>query len=197
MEATRYEKVLPGVFRWEAYSPHHKVHLTSHAVVVDRNLFVFDPIPLTAHARQQLLREGEPAAIVLTNDNHERDAARWRDEWRVPIWAAFDARLTLPLVYRFASNTMQWFDWRVYRVAGGSCGETGFFLPKQSLMVLGDALTNLPDYDLMVLTEKYCADRPTLLHSLRQLVLVSFRNLLTAHGRPVLGRASQQVEALL
>lgn len=47
-------EILPGVFRWAAFSPHHKVELAAHAVCDDRTLLVFDPIPLADEAMSRL-----------------------------------------------------------------------------------------------------------------------------------------------
>jgi glyoxylase-like metal-dependent hydrolase (beta-lactamase superfamily II) len=195
--ATKIEQILPGIFRWEAFSPAHKVELTSHAVLIRRRLYIFDPIPLEHFSFQQLVSSGVPTAIILTNDNHERDAAQWRERLRVPIWAAFDANLALGQVYRFGPGMTEWLDWKLGRVTGGSNGEIAFFWRRESLLILGDAVTNLPGYDLMLLSEKYCDHQPTLHHSLNQLLATPFEKLLLAHGRPILDRASAKIERLL
>src|ERR1041384_7062530 len=176
--ATSLEQILPGVFRWEAFSPAHKVELTSHAVLIGRRLYIFDPIALDHFCFEKLVSSGIPTAIVLTNDNHERDAEQWREKLGVPIWAAFDANLTIARVYRFGPKITEWLDWKLARLAGGSNGEIAFFWRQQSLLVLGDAITNLPGYGLMLLTEKYCQHQPTLRHSLKLLLITPFEKLL-------------------
>src|SRR5437879_2496617 len=101
IRAESIEEILPGVFRWEAFSPEHKVELTSHAVVFGGKVFCFDPIALAEDPFRRLSRLGQPAAIILTNENHERGCRSWREQWRVPVWAAAEAVLTVPEVERF------------------------------------------------------------------------------------------------
>ncbi|MCW5558698.1 MAG: hypothetical protein KIT22_12815, partial [Verrucomicrobiae bacterium] len=67
-------EILPGVFRWSADSPAHKVELSSHAVRDPGRLLIFDPIPL---ARSLDLPGRDEGVILLTNENHLRDAAAW------------------------------------------------------------------------------------------------------------------------
>ena len=78
--ASEVFEIVPGVYRWECFSPEHKVELTSHAVLVEGKLYIFDPIELTAEAKQRLLAGQQVEAIVLTNENHERAAAAWRKD---------------------------------------------------------------------------------------------------------------------
>lgn len=187
---------MPGVFRWEAYSPEHQVELTSHAVRAGRYLYIFDPIPLAAQARAQLLAGAIPVAIVVTNDNHQRDALNWRKTLRTPIWTSMETPLDIPQAYRFMPGIAQWFDWKLFRLPGGSKGEMAFLLKNQGLIILGDAVTNLPKYGLSLLTAKYCEDQPTLKHSVRMLAIQGFDKLLMAHGEPLLERASARIEQM-
>ena len=79
LQAESIQRILPGVFRWEIFSAEHKVELCSHAVVVSGRLICFDPVPLADEPFDELSRQGVPSAIVLTNENHERDCAHWRE----------------------------------------------------------------------------------------------------------------------
>lgn len=191
------KEILPGIFRWEVFSTEHKVELTSHAVRLGPYLYIFDPIPLKEPGFSRLLAGAKPVGIVLTNDNHERDAANWRQRLQTPIWASVECRLSIPLVYRFMPSIRQWFDWELHRISGGSNGEIGFYHKRSGLMVTGDALTNLPKYGLNILTEKYCADQQTLRHNLKHLALAGFEKLLLSHGNPLLEKASSKVEGVL
>src|SRR3954471_1231183 len=106
--AQSIQEILPGVFRWEIFSPQHKVELTSHAIVSGGKLFCFDPIALADDPLRQLSHHGQPTAIVLTNENHERDSVAWHERWQVPIWAAADATLSIPEVQRFSPGQSEW-----------------------------------------------------------------------------------------
>ena len=195
--AAAIDEVLPGVFRWEQYSPEHKVDLTSHAVVREGRIFVFDPIPLAAESVAHLAKTGSMTAIVLTNENHERDAIAWRDRFHIPIWAATEAFLPSPDVKRFQRIDKDWEGWKLEWLDGGAGGELALRWEQQSLVICGDAIVNLPGRGLELLPEKYCQNQTQLKQSLRALVANPFERLLMAHGRPILEAASQRVGQLL
>jgi len=212
--ATTVAEILPGVFRWAAFSPHHKVELAAHAVAVDGALVVFDPIPLVDAAMSRLLCGPEartfesvapnvqpsppasetlaggpecppprPCRIILTNENHERDAARWRQILKAPVWSAADPSGGLPQ------------GWEALPLPGGAPGETACFHAPLSLMVFGDAVVNLPERGLELLPAKYCTDPAELRRSLGR--LPRFERALFAHGQPLLAAASGRIAALL
>ncbi|MBC8001331.1 MAG: hypothetical protein H7X97_01970 [Opitutaceae bacterium] len=195
--AVMIEEVLPDVFRWEQYSPAHKVNLTSHAIIREGRIFVFDPIALVAEPMALLAARGSIAAIVLTNDNHERDAASWRDRCDIPIWAADEASLPWPGVRRFHRAEQNWEGWKLEWLDGAAGGELAFRWNEQSLVVCGDAIVNLPDRGLELLPEKYCRNQSQLKQSVRNWVAVPFERLLMAHGLPLMEEASQRVARLV
>jgi hypothetical protein len=187
----------PGVFRWAAFSPAHRVELTSHAVVLGGRLFVFDPIPLAAPAVAALLAAAPAAAIVLTNENHARTAEAWRRRTGAPVWAAPDAGLELPGVNRLPLAAGFWEGWHLHDLAGGAGGEVALRGAALDLVVAGDALVNLPGRGLEVLPAKYCRDPAALRARLRALAAAPFGRLVMAHGGPVAPDAAARVAALL
>jgi hypothetical protein len=196
-EAESIQQIFPGVFRWKIFSAEHKVELCSHAVVVNGQLICFDPVPLANEAFYELSRQGMPNAIVLTNENHQRDCAVWRERWRVPIWADAAASLTIAGIQRFESEQSHWQSWQLHRLVGGAGGETALRWSRESLVVCGDAIVNLPSRGLELLPDKYCRDPALLRRRLRELVGQPFNRLVMAHGSPVLENASARVSELL
>jgi glyoxylase-like metal-dependent hydrolase (beta-lactamase superfamily II) len=195
--AQSLDPVLPGVWRWSAFSAEHKVELTSHAVVREGRLFVFDPIPLVASARIEFERHGQPFALVLTNENHERAAADWQERWQVPVWAGPGAALTLPGLLALPVEQGVWEGWRLHDLRGGAGGELALRWAEQSLVVFGDAVFNLPRHGFDLLPEKYCRDHRALRDNLRPLAADVFERAVFAHGAPLLQRASDRLSALL
>ena len=194
--ASEVQEILPGVFRWECFSPEHKVELTSHAVLAEGQLYIFDPIELTAEARKRLLAGHAVAAIVLTNENHERAASVWRELTQAPVWLGKGAIVELPHVHRWSSALAQWGPWMVTPLAGGPGGEVALRWPERSLVVLGDAAFSLPKYGFGLLPEKYCEDQRRLGESLRRLTEEPFETALLAHGAPILTGASARISEL-
>jgi glyoxylase-like metal-dependent hydrolase (beta-lactamase superfamily II) len=193
--ATTVSEILPGVFRWAAFSPHHKVELASHAVWDGRTLLVFDPIPLAAEVFDWFPVPHAPDAIVLTNENHERDARHWRELFPLAVWAAPEAQCALAGVRWLAEGPAPFPGWEVFFLPGGAGGETAWLCSGLSLMVFGDAVVNLPERGLELLPAKYCRDPAELRRSLAN--LPPFERAVFAHGQPLVSAASERIAALL
>ena len=195
--ASKLETIGSGIYRWEFFSEHHQVELTSHAVVIGKELFIFDPIPLAEGSFRQLRGLGQPAAILVTNENHLRDASRWQQILGIPLLASGEANLSARRLSRLPASVQTLGPWRLMRLAGGTRGELAFRWTEKSLVVVGDAMTHLPKYGLSLLTKKYCQDQDRLRHSLRHLTVEPFEHLLMAHGQPLLGQASRKVREVV
>ncbi|HTH46880.1 MAG TPA: hypothetical protein VMB21_05165 [Candidatus Limnocylindria bacterium] len=193
--ATSAIEILPGVHRWAAFSPAHKVELAAHSVWDGRTLLIFDPIPLAAEVFDWFPTPQAPDAVVLTNGNHERDTACWRALFPLAVWAAPEARPTLPGVRHWDSVAPPFPRWKIIPLPGGAPGESAWFCPAKSLVVFGDAVVNLAGRSLELLPAKYCEDQLRLRESLRD--LPQFAHAVFAHGDPILGEASSQIAALL
>ena len=185
----------PGILQWFIDSPEHRVELTSHAVWTADGCLIFDPIPCPSG---MALPEKGPTRIVLTNENHERAAAAWRQASGVAggeIWASPEAGLELRDVRRWSAIHDDWPGWIRVPLPGGPAGETAFHNPARSLVVFGDAVVNLTGRGLEILPDKYCQDAEMLRTSLRR--LPAFDRALFAHGAPVWEDAGARIAALL
>lgn len=190
-------EILPGVRRWAAFSPSHKVELTAHSVWDGRALLVFDPIPLMAEVFDWFPVPHAPDAVVLTNENHERDTKRWRELFPLAVWAASEAQLGLGGVQRWDASAPPFSGWEIIPLPGGAGGESAWFCPAKSLVVFGDAIVNLPERGLELLPAKYCRDSAQLRSSLRTVLNRPFDHAVFAHGQPLLGGAFAKIAALL
>jgi glyoxylase-like metal-dependent hydrolase (beta-lactamase superfamily II) len=196
-KATDFTHSQPDLLTWQVFSPEHRCELTANAVMAGGRWFLFDPIPLAAPAVAALRQRGPLAAVVLTNANHERAAARWRELTGAPVWADAAAPLELSDVHRFDPATNAWEGWEIHRLTGGAPGEIALRREEASLLVLGDAVFDLPRHGLGVLPEKYCTDRPRLLAALRELVHRPFERAALAHGGPLQPGAARCIASLL
>jgi hypothetical protein len=87
--AKELEEVVPGVYNWHVEDERVGVRSDAYAVV-DRDgaVVLIDPLPID----EKLLRPlGTLTAIVLTAGNHQRSAWRFRELFKVPVWAPEDA----------------------------------------------------------------------------------------------------------
>ncbi len=195
--ATSLQLIRDGVFTWQAFSPHHKVELTSSAILVNGDLYVFDPIPLTEELMQLLEGHGCPKAVILTNENHLRNSDGFARRWKIPVVASDEAKLDgVPMVsIRLGQSICDSFQ--IIELGGGAGAELAFIHHEKRVVILGDALFNLPAHGFDILPERYCTNRPRLISRLRDLAELDFDLLLMSHGQPVEDDPAGRIKELL
>lgn len=192
--AQEIEVLFPRVWRWSAYSVHHKVELTSHAVMTEVGLIVIDPIPLD-EAQQVRLETGAPVqGVIITNANHFRATGQWRGK---KIYTASLDLVGEPNLEILDPESLNVLGLQIISLPGGPGGEIALFDSEKKLLIMGDALVNLPTRGLEVLPANYCDDEPLLRKSLANLLALNFDRLLCAHGSPIMTGAKLQLEELL
>ena len=190
---------------WEAYDNASRVDLHACALTVLKGeMFFVDPIPLTADAMEQLLfaYNQRPAGIILTNGNHARAADDFRRRLQVPLCAsaaaAAGAGLDADMAIPDAGGPL--FDGALEAVPlpGAAAGEMALYRTGGGgLVIVGDALINLPSHPFTVLPDKYCDDPKTLRRSLAALLARPFSTLAFAHGQPLTLNPRARLAALL
>ncbi len=200
--APEYADLGGGLFCWQAYDPASKVDLHASAVAVDGQLYFVDPILLAEEALAELTADATPAGIVLTNANHARAAETFRRRFGVPVCVHPAAAATIGL----ASEAMldagggPAFDgaFEAIPLPGAALGEIALYRADDGgLMIVGDAIINLPSPGFGVLPEKYCADPKLLRRSLATLLERPFARMLFAHGEPIVAKARTRLATLL
>lgn len=181
--------VAPGIWRWSAYSPHHRVELGSHLVWDGIRAVVFDPLPLNGRLWNEWPNAKVPGVLVVTNFNHERALDIWRT--RFPN-AAIVGWPTSPTEAEIDSCLV---GWKAIPLPGGAPGETAYQCAHLDLMVFGDAVVNLAIRGLELLPDKYCENSGQLQESLRR--IPRYGRALLAHGEPLLEAAAERVGAVL
>ena len=189
-------------YRWEAYDSASKVDLSASALGVDGKIFFVDPIPLAESALAELLADGAPAGIAVTNGNHARAAEDFRHRWGVPLTVPEDARMETGLQpdHTIPSGGGPVFGgiFEAVPLPGGASGEVALYRPDDGgLLIVGDAIINLPSFPLALLPDKYCADPKLLRRSVTALLDRAFSKLLFAHGEPLLSDARARLAAML
>ncbi|MGE5690796.1 MAG: hypothetical protein ACM33B_09610 [Pseudomonadota bacterium] len=142
-------------------------------------------------------RAGRPVAVVVTLDDHERDAGRLVDRYGAELWApAADAvRMRLPVTRPFAPRerlpgAMEGWD-------TGRRGEVALWIPAHGALFTGDAilggakgLRRCPDSWLPAgLTPEAFTRR------LARLLRLPVRLVVPAHGDPVTRDAAEALRA--
>ena len=190
---------------WEAYDSASKVDLHACALrLADGRLFFVDPIPLARPALAELgPRPGvHLAGVILTNGNHARAADAFRRAHGLPLAAhpaaAAGAGLTADVTIPDTGGPL--FDGALEAVPlpGAAAGEMALYrVDGGGLVIVGDALINLPSHPFTMLPDKYCDDPKTLRRSLATLLVRAFATLAFAHGQPLTVNPRARLAALL
>ncbi|MGB8167880.1 MAG: hypothetical protein WCF18_10345 [Chthoniobacteraceae bacterium] len=197
MRAEEFQIVSPSLAVWQTYEPAVKCDLSCCARRFGNDLVFIDPIPLAKAALAELTADARPVAIVLTNGNHARAAAEFRDRFSIPILAhaAAEAELGLPIDQVLAEGDLALGHLAVIEIAGAPAGEIA--LHAAGIAHVGDALIHLEPMGFTTLPEKYCADAREMRFALGKLLRFDFAILTFAHGLPLVSEARRRLENLL
>lgn len=200
--ADEFAQIVPGVFYWSAYARDLKADLSCSAITHEDRLYLIDPIALRQQALDQLVKIARPAAVLLTSQTHGRASARYQQEFSVPVYAHKSAvedlkgEVTVDEVLSGGEKLFDFLD--VIHIPGTKPGECAFYtLRDGGSLFIGDALINLPGYELAFLPDKYSDDPNQSRCSLSKLRGLDFQRVLFAHGEPVVERAQERFEQLL
>jgi glyoxylase-like metal-dependent hydrolase (beta-lactamase superfamily II) len=194
--ARDFLRVTAGICSWQAYEPEVKCDLSSCALATCDGLILVDPIGLAEDAFARMSSGVPPCAIVLTNGNHARAAASYRERFGTKVFASADAAgLELTPDATLADGDFGPGGLRVVAMPGAGPGEIA--LLGNGVAVIGDALINLAPEGFRRLPAKYCTDPGRLEDSLRKLLSYEFDVMTFAHGAPLVGEARRSLELLL
>jgi glyoxylase-like metal-dependent hydrolase (beta-lactamase superfamily II) len=127
------------------------------------------------------------AGVWLTNRNHSRAAAAFRDRYGLTICAhkgrcrpaGAGADRTV------AGATSIAGDIEIVPVPGKSPGEIAFHLPRSSALIVGDLVIGVPAGELSTYPEEVIDDRAELQRSAARLLDYDFDALLLCDGQPL------------
>ena len=194
--AEEIQEVLPGCYIWQAFCSQAKVLLTSHAIVSSNEFYLVDPIRLSKNGLEQLAEvKQQPTAVLLTNGNHERDAAFYRDYFSIPVFAHPEAAKE----FSFATEgfPQQLGSLEIISLPGAGIGEIGIYDRDKKMLCLGDMIINLDSFPFAPLPNKYATNKKQMRKSIASLTALNVRTICFAHGLPVTMKAMEKIEALI
>ena len=191
-----FQQVRSDLFFWQGYEPAVKTDLSCAALATRAGLIFIDPLPLASDALAELTENFSPAAIVLTNANHERAAEALAKRFGgIPIHAHRDARGEIAATHWHEDDETILENVRLVHLPGFAKGEIA--LHRGDYLLVGDALINLPPHGFAMLPEKYCENAKLARASLQKLLALSFNLITFAHGLPIVSGARERLETLL
>ncbi len=160
--------------------------------------FVVDPLE-PDDAVLHYCRDAGVDAIVITNRDHERAAARFAAEFSAPVFAheCDAAEIAVPIARRLVAND-DVFGWRVVELQGFKTpGE--FVLHRRALRaaISGDAFWGVPAGALTLMNDRKLADPVAAVLSARRVRALDLDVLFVGDGAPVFRDASSVLGAAL
>jgi glyoxylase-like metal-dependent hydrolase (beta-lactamase superfamily II) len=194
--------ILPGILAWSVFSQEKGLDFNGHLIVGPDAAVLIDPPPVSAAQAEAIERAGRPAAIVITNAHHTRDAASLSKRWNAPILVPkLDAAL-LPDGVRpggtYGEGDLLPGGLKAIGLTGQKTpGETALLCSRQSALIVGDALIGRPAGSLSLLPDGKYADPRAARAGLRRLLDFPFEALLVGDGASLVQGGRGALEAFL
>jgi glyoxylase-like metal-dependent hydrolase (beta-lactamase superfamily II) len=198
LRAAEIETLCPGVIFWRFYDPTVKAELFSTGLETASGTYLIDPIQLTPDLMTGLASGTKTAGIISTNDNHERVAAFFAEQLRVPIYSAVTRIPGLAEIVAIKEGEPLAPGLTAVSIEGAPAGEIALhWKANGGTLVMGDALINFEPHGFTFLPSKYCQNFKRMRRSLAKLLEYQFERILFAHGTPIVSGARQRLEELL
>lgn len=193
--------ILPNISEWSWFSEEKQLNFNGHLLAVGEHRILVDPPPMNAGDRAITQRGGALDYIILTNRDHEREAANFRKIFNCQVMAPeLDAKeMTLPIDKTFKDGELlPGGIWVVQLSHQKSPGESALFLQQgQGVLIVGDGIIGDPPGSLRLLPSEKYIDIVQARDSLRRLLKYTFDSLLVGDGTSLLTGAKPALEQLL
>ncbi|MDH3504029.1 MAG: hypothetical protein OEZ41_00855 [Nitrospirota bacterium] len=193
--------ILPHISEWSWFSEEKQLNFNGHLLAVGEHRILVDPPPMSAGDLAMTQRGGAPDYIILTNRDHEREAAHFRKTFNCQVMAPeLDAKeMTLTIDKTFKDGELlPGGIWVVQLSHQKSPGESALFLQQgQGVLIVGDGIIGDPAGSLRLLPPEKYVDIAQAREGLRRLLKYTFESLLVGDGTSMLTGAKPALERLL
>jgi glyoxylase-like metal-dependent hydrolase (beta-lactamase superfamily II) len=190
--------LLPGIWQWSWFSEEKQIDFNGLIMAVGEHRIVVDPPPMTAEDLLQARRGSPVDYIVLTNRDHEREAATYQKEFgcRIMVPSADAPQMAIKADRTFEDgDLLPGGVWVIHLHDQKSPGESALFIQQShGIMIVGDALIGKPPGSLRMLPAEKYTDATKAREGLRRLLKYNFDALLCGDGAAVMTGAKQEVE---
>jgi hypothetical protein len=195
-------EIAPGLWHWTALreSIHHEVS----SYYLERERVVLDPM-LPDEGLGWFEDRGGPEHAILSCRHHDRDVWQLRDAFGTSVWVV--AAGAHELEGRGAFETFAWGDElpggiRAEEVDAISPDETALWIPAHRALAIADGVVRWPGVPGLSFVPDTLMDDPErtkagLRDAFRRLLSLDFEHLLLAHGDPVVGTGSEELQAFV
>ena len=195
------KQILPGIWQWSWFSEEKKLDFNGLLLTIGEHRILVDPPPMAAEDLTQAKRGGQVDYILITNRDHEREAAALQKEFRCQVWVpAVDApqmAITPDKIYK-DGELLAGGIWAVQLSDQKAPGESALFIQQgKGILIVGDALIGKPPGSVGMLPAEKYADAAKAKEGLKRLLKYNFDTLLVGDGASILTGAKPIVEKFL
>jgi glyoxylase-like metal-dependent hydrolase (beta-lactamase superfamily II) len=182
------KQIVPDVQMWSVFMPDKGYGFNGYAVATEEGTVLIDPpepAPEDGWAAVDLL---EPfAGVWITNRNHSRAAATFRERYGTTVYAheADADRLEAGPDATLRGDEMLLGEIQIIHVPGKSPGEIAFHVPRSRALIVGDVVIGVPAGELSTYPDKVIDDMEQLHRSAAHLLEYDFDALLLCDGEPL------------
>jgi len=195
------KQLLPGIWQWSWFSEEKQLDFNGLFLTVGEHRILVDPPPMAAEDRLAIRKGGQVDYILLTNRDHEREAASCQADFgcQVMVPEADAAQMAIKANKTYKDGELlPGGIWAIHLKDQKSPGESALFLQQgKGVLILGDALIGKPPGSLTMLPAEKYADAGKAREGLKRLLKYNFDTLLPGDGAAILTGAKQAVERTL
>ena len=186
--------IFEDIYSWSVFSPERQIDFNGHLWVRPDGNILIDPVAMSDADREHLMALGGAKSIVLTNADHEREAAVFQ-EWTgadVIVHAA-DAdvlNITPARTVQDREAIVQGLH-AIHLSHGKSPGEIALYFPEKQTVLFGDLVVGEPMGALTLLADSKLSDPPKAALELRKVLELRFNTILVGDGHSIFKDARQ------
>jgi glyoxylase-like metal-dependent hydrolase (beta-lactamase superfamily II) len=189
------KEIVSDVQTWSVFSDEKGYAFNGYAVSTEEGTVLVDP-PDPGEDGWLTVDLLEPfAGVWLTNRNHSRAAAAFRERYGLTVWAheADAHRLEAGADRTVAGATTIAGDVEIVPVPGKSPGEIAFHLPRSGALIVGELVIGVPPGELSTYPDEVIDDMAELRRSAAHLLDYDFDALLLCDGQPLPAGGKQKL----
>jgi len=194
------KQLLPGIWQWSWFSQEKQIDFNGLFLTVGEHRVLVDPPPMTQDDLNQAKQGGQVDYVLLTNRDHEREAATYQREFgcQVMVPEADASQMTIKVDKTYKDGELLAGGiWAIHLKDQKSPGESALFIQQgKGVLIVGDALIGKPPGSLAMLSAEKYADAGRAREGLRRLLKYNFDAILVGDGTSILTGAKQAMERL-
>lgn len=195
------KQLLAGIWQWSWFSDEKKLDFNGLFLSVGEHRILVDPPPMTPADVQQIQRGGRVDYILITNRDHVREAAAYKNQFACQLWLPeTDASLMevkADKTYK-DGELLSGGIWAIHLHDQKSPGECALFIQQgKGIMIVGDALIGKPPGAVSMLPPEKYTNPAKARDGLHRLLKYNFDTLLVGDGASILSGAKPAVETAL